>query len=101
MIKRSYKPKEFSKLVGCTVGTLQRWDREGFLQPIETLTIDVFVTYKDRFVRFGFEWFEEYCKKYGTEIVVLNQKSTARRISRRFIEYCNSIQCKTSWIKDI
>lgn len=37
----------------------------------------IYVTYKDRFVRFGFEWFEEYCKKYGTEIVVLNQKSTS------------------------
>ena len=34
----------------------------------------IYVTYKDRFVRFGFEWFEEYCKKYGTEIVVLKSK---------------------------
>ena len=167
MIKRSYKPKEFAKLVGCTVGTLQRWDREGILvahrnpnnrrfyteEQLEQFLLEsskikrsgrknvaycrassqkqkssvenqeefisvytnakgviidevysdigsvlnyerpqwnklleevrqeeidtIYVTYKDRFVRFGFEWFEEYCKKYGTEIVVLNQKSTS------------------------
>lgn len=32
----------------------------------------IYVTYKDRFVRFGFEWFEQLCAKFSTKIVVLN-----------------------------
>ena len=32
----------------------------------------IFITYKDRFVRFGYDWFEVLCKNNGTEIVVLN-----------------------------
>lgn len=32
----------------------------------------IYITYKDRFVRFGFDWFESFCKNNGTEIVVLN-----------------------------
>ena len=35
------------------------------------------VTYKDRFVRFGYEWFEEFGASHGTEIIVLNQKQTS------------------------
>ena len=32
----------------------------------------IYVTYKDRFIRFGFEWFENLCNQHQTEIVVLN-----------------------------
>lgn len=32
---------------------------------------------KDRFVRFGYEWFEEFCASHGAEIIVLNQKQTS------------------------
>ena len=32
----------------------------------------IYITYKDRFIRFGFEWFYEFCKNNGVEIVVLN-----------------------------
>lgn len=37
----------------------------------------IYVTYKDRFIRFGFEWFENLCKQYQTEIVVLNYEETS------------------------
>ena len=37
----------------------------------------IYVTYKDRFVRFGFEWFENLCKQHQTEIVVLNYEETS------------------------
>ena len=37
----------------------------------------IYVTYKDRFVRFGFEWFENLCKQHQTEIIVLNHKETS------------------------
>lgn len=32
---KNYKPKEFAELIGVSVKTLQRWDREGILKPTE------------------------------------------------------------------
>lgn len=37
----------------------------------------IYITYKDRFIRFGYEWFERLCQKYGTKIVVLNNPDTS------------------------
>ena len=31
----------------------------------------IFVSHKDRFVRFGFDWFEKLCNKFNVEIVVV------------------------------
>lgn len=54
----------------------QNWNK--LLKQVEANEIDkIYVTYKDRFVRFGYEWFEEFCASYGTEIIVLNQKQTS------------------------
>ena len=48
------------------------------LKQVEATEIDkIYVTYKDRFVRFGFEWYEEFCTSHGAEIIVLNQKQTS------------------------
>ena len=48
------------------------------LKQVEANEIDkIYVTYKDRFVRFGYDWFEEFCASHGTEIIVLNQKQTS------------------------
>lgn len=33
----------------------------------------IVVEYKDRIARFGFETFNEYCRAFGTEIIVLNE----------------------------
>ena len=32
------------------------------------------VTHKDRFVRFGYDWFEKFCMKFNTTIVVVNNE---------------------------
>lgn len=37
----------------------------------------IYVTYKDRFVRFGFDWFERFCNHYNCEIVVINNPDTS------------------------
>lgn len=37
----------------------------------------IYITYKDRFVRFGFDWFEKFCNKYNCEIVVINNPDTS------------------------
>lgn len=37
----------------------------------------IFITYKDRFVRFGYDWFERLCKMHDTKIVALNNIETS------------------------
>ena len=54
----------------------ENWNK--LLKQIENNEIDkIYLTYKDRFVRFGYEWFEEFCASHDTEIIVLNQKQTS------------------------
>ena len=54
----------------------KNWNK--LLKQIENNEIDkIYITYKDRFVRFGYEWFEDFCSSHGTEIIVLNQKQTS------------------------
>ena len=37
----------------------------------------IYITYKDRFIRFGYDWFEDLCSKHKTSIVVLNDQSSS------------------------
>lgn len=37
----------------------------------------IYITYKDRFIRFGFDWFRNFCEKFGTKIVVLNNETSS------------------------
>lgn len=36
----------------------------------------IYITYQDRFIRFGYDWFEKLCNQNGTKIVVLNNRET-------------------------
>ena len=149
----NYKPKDFAELLGISVKTLQRWDREGTLKANRTPTdrryytydqylqfkgintendqrqvviyvrvstrnqkddlqnqvaflrqfcnadygsglnynrkkwnelLDgvmeqkiktIIVTHKDRFIRFGYDWFEKFCMKFNTTIMVVNNEA--------------------------
>lgn len=37
----------------------------------------IYITYKDRFIRFGYEWFEHLCQMHNTKIIVLNNVQTS------------------------
>ena len=37
----------------------------------------IYITYQDRFIRFGYDWFEKLCNQNGTKIVVLNNQETS------------------------
>lgn len=159
----NYKPKDFAELLGVSVKTLQRWDRNGILKANRTPTDRRYYTYdqylqfkgiqtendvrdiviyarvstknqkddlknqveflkqfcnakgfivdqcieefgsglnynrkkwnklleevmeskiktivisnKDRFIRFGYEWFEKFCEKFNTEVIVVNNET--------------------------
>ena len=48
---KNYKPKEFAELIGISVKTLQRWDREGVLKANRTPTDRRYYTY-DQYLQF-------------------------------------------------
>jgi len=35
----------------------------------------ILIAHRDRLVRFGFEWFETFCERHGTKIVMLNNET--------------------------
>ncbi|CAG7840404.1 hypothetical protein CLOHAE12215_01828 [Clostridium haemolyticum] len=35
----------------------------------------IIVSHKDRFIRFGFDWFERFVKSNGVELIVVNNES--------------------------
>lgn len=48
---KNYKPKDFAELLGVSVKTLQRWDREGILKAHRTPTDRRYYTY-DQYLQF-------------------------------------------------
>ncbi|WP_337512896.1 MerR family DNA-binding transcriptional regulator [Catenibacterium sp.] len=48
---KNYKPKDFAELLGVSVKTLQRWDREGTLKANRTPTNRRYYTY-DKYLQF-------------------------------------------------
>ncbi|MCI6159700.1 MAG: IS607 family transposase [Selenomonadaceae bacterium] len=37
----------------------------------------IFVTYKDRFIRFGYDYFERFCQNHQTKLIALNNKESS------------------------
>ena len=63
------------------IGSGINYNRKDFNKILELVEAgevsEIYVTYKDRFVRFGFDWFNNFCEKHGTKIIILNQPSTS------------------------
>ena len=61
------------------VGSGLNYKRKNFLRLMEMVErgeiSEIVVAHKDRLVRFGFEWFEKFCRDHGTQIVVMNAES--------------------------
>lgn len=57
-------------------GSALNYQRKGFNQIIEQIELGlvkhVLIGYQDRFVRFGYDWFEQFCERHGTQITVMN-----------------------------
>ena len=63
------------------IGSGINYNRKNFNRILELVddgeVAEIYVTYKDRFVRFGFNWFNTFCEKHGAKIIILNQPSTS------------------------
>ena len=58
----NYNRKKWNKLIeDCMLGLVKT----------------VIVAHKDRFIRFGYEWFERFLKSNGVEIIVVNNEKTS------------------------
>lgn len=77
----NYKRKNFNKILDLVA---------------ENKVDKIIITYKDRFIRFGFEWFENYCEKYGTKIVILNEeeKSYQQELVEDLISIIHVFSCR-------
>lgn len=185
MENQYYKPKDFAKLIGVSVKTLQRWDNEDILKALRTPTNRRYYTYtqylaykglvtsdestkqkviyarvstrnqkddlinqvqflkqycnangmvvskciedygsglnynrkqwnslldsvmhnevetiiishKDRFIRFGYTWFERLCNKFGTTILVVNNEelSSQEELVQDIISILHVFSCR-------
>ena len=58
------------------IGSALNYQRKGFNQIIEQIELGqvkrLVIGYQDRFVRFGYDWFEAFCQRHGTKITVIN-----------------------------
>lgn len=61
------------------IGSGLNYKRKNFVKLMEMVeqgaVSEIVVAHKDRLVRFGFEWFEKFCRDHGVKIVVMNADS--------------------------
>ena len=61
------------------IGSGLNYERKNFLKILELVEQGkiekIIIAHKDRFVRFGFDYFQNFCKKHNTEIVIINLDS--------------------------
>ena len=61
------------------IGSGLNYKRKNFVLLLEMveqgIVSEIVVAHRDRLVRFGFEWFEKFCKDHGVNIVVMNADS--------------------------
>lgn len=61
------------------IGSGLNYKRKNFIVLMDMVeqgdVTEIVIAHKDRLVRFGYEWFERFCDKHGTQITVMNVES--------------------------
>jgi len=61
------------------IGSALNYQRKGFHEVMEQIELGqvrrLIIACPDRFVRFGYDWFEAFCQRHGTEITVMNEEA--------------------------
>ena len=54
------------------------------------------VTHKDRFIRFGYDWFERFLSKYNVKIIVVNNEllSPKEELAQDIISILHVFSCR-------
>lgn len=68
--KNNIKPKYILTDIGSGLNySRKNWNL--LLHRVESREISkIIISYKDRFVRFGYEWFNDFCRRFGCQIIV-------------------------------
>lgn len=45
-----------------------------FCKVMENKIQAIVISSKDRFIRFGYDWFEKFCEKFNTKIIIVNNE---------------------------
>jgi len=53
----------------------KEWNKQLIDSVMEQKIKTIIITHKDRFIRFGYDWFEKFCLKFNTEIVIVNNEN--------------------------
>ena len=77
----NYNRKQWNKLLD-----------EVMEQKIKTIVI----THKDRFIRFGYDWFEKFCMKYNTNIIIVNNEelSPQEELVQDIVSILHAFSCR-------
>ena len=73
----------------------KKWNQ--LLDSIMSNEIDtVYITYKDRFIRFRYDWFEKLAHKFNTQIVVLNNPdlSPTEELTEDLVSIIHVFSCR-------
>ena len=56
----------------------------------------IIVTHKDRFIRFGYDWFEKFCTKFNTTIIVVNNEdlSPQEELVQDIVSILHEFSCR-------
>ena len=82
------------------IGSGINYNKKGLNELINKITnreVDkVVVLYKDRLLRFGFELIENLCKKYGTEIEIIDntEKTEEQELVEDLVQIITVFSCK-------
>ena len=82
------------------IGSGIHYNKKGLNQLIDMITnseVDkIVVLYKDRLLRFGYEWIENLCEKYGTTIEIIDntEKTEEQELVEDFIQIVTVFSCR-------
>jgi predicted site-specific integrase-resolvase len=61
----------------------------------------IFIAHKDQFIRFGYDWFEQFCQKHETKIIVVhNEKaSPEKELVEDLISIIHAFSCRIDGLR--
>lgn len=60
----------------------------------------IYIAFPDRFIHFGFDWFKQFCEKFDTKIIVVNNDkySPEQELTEDLINIIDVFSCRSSRI---
>lgn len=61
----------------------------------------IYIAFPDRFIRFGFDWFKQFCEKFDTQIIVVNNEkhSPEQELAEDLINIIHVFSCRSYGVR--